>query len=174
MQKEVILPCLLQMQKVQMDFRGVLFIGLMIDKQGSPWVLEFNTRFGDPETQCVLPRLQSSLLRFLISTANRSLALQNKPEWDKRHSIYVVAASAGYPDSPRRGDPISGMDRLASNTQIFFGGVSKEHDTFVTEGGRVLGIGCLENTGELARQTVYQELSQISWSGMHYRKDIGR
>jgi phosphoribosylamine--glycine ligase len=169
----IIVPLLQEMKRRKMDFKGILFIGLMVDVSGKPSVLEFNTRFGDPETQCVLPRLKSSLLSLLLDTAKGSLPKQHQLLWDPEVSIYVVACTKGYPGEPQKGDLITGIESIPADTQLFFGGVSVDSEKLVTRGGRVLGIGTLAPSSSEARTKAYHYLNKIRWDGIHYRKDIG-
>lgn len=169
----IITPLLKTMKKRKIDFRGVLFIGLMIDPELTPQVLEFNTRFGDPETQSVLPRLNSSLLTLLLDTARGELFKTPIPQWNSNTSVYVVACTQGYPSSPQKGDVIEGIETLPLDASLFFGGITRQKDRFVTDGGRVLGVGSLGASSNEARKKAYTALNQIHWRGMHYRKDIG-
>lgn len=171
--QDIIKPLLSQMQKMEMNFRGILFIGLMIDSSGAPWVLEFNTRFGDPETQCVLPKLKSSFLSLLLATAKGELHLLENPVWDSRVSLFVVATTPGYPEYPELGGQIQGLERLSPNTQVFFAGLTKKGTQYFTQGGRVLGLGSLAHSASEARKTVYDQMALLHWPGIHYRKDIG-
>jgi len=169
----IIEPLLRQMAARQLDFKGILFIGLMVDSSNKPHVLEFNTRFGDPETQCVLPRLKSSLLSLLLLTAQGKLHESKNPEWDPKTSVYVVSCAEGYPGNPTKGDEIHGLDFSPPQTTLFFSGVADRKGIFVTQGGRVLGVGALGDSGKEAREKAYGALSAIHWRGMHFRKDIG-
>ncbi|NBT58977.1 phosphoribosylamine--glycine ligase [bacterium] len=172
-EKRIILPFLRQLKTTSLDFRGILFVGLMIDPQGNPSVLEFNTRFGDPETQCVLPRLQSSLLFLLRATAKKRLNTLENPKWDSNTSVYVVACSQGYPEAPKVGDLISGLDSIPKDAFLFFSGVEQTPAGLVSHGGRVLGVGALDSNPDAARKRAYHALSSIHWRGIHFRTDIG-
>jgi phosphoribosylamine--glycine ligase len=172
-ENRVIAPFLKTLKESHLDFRGILFVGLMIDDKGDPSVLEFNTRFGDPETECVLPRLQSSLLELLVAAAEGKLKEISKPSWDSKTSVYVVACSPGYPEAPRTGSPVSGLDSIRENSILFFAGVASSSSGLICDGGRVLGVGALDATPVEARKKAYQLLSQIHWPGIHFRKDIG-
>jgi len=172
-QKRVIEPFLREVQSSGMDYRGILFVGLMVDSNGNPTVLEFNTRFGDPETQCVLPRFRSSFLSALIATATQELYKLPPLEWSSETSVYVVACAAGYPGEVKCGDAIEGLEIFPSDSTLFFAGVSVKDHQLVTQGGRVLGVGCLGNSIESARQKTYSRLSHLTWPGIHYRRDIG-
>lgn len=172
-QKQIISPTLFELNRLQLDYRGVLFVGIMVDENGNPFVLEFNTRFGDPETQCVLPRLTSSLLSLLLATATGTLSSLPAPQWDLRTSVYVVACAKGYPGTPQKGDLISGLDSFPCEVPVFFGGVDTKEKHLITQGGRILGLGALEPDTETARKQVYTYLSKVNWPGIHYRTDIG-
>lgn len=171
--QQVIVPFLTGLKELNLDFRGVLFVGLMIDPNGNALVLEFNTRFGDPETQCVLPRLQSSLLSLLMATALGKLITVDSPKWILETSVYVVACAEGYPESPKTGAPITGLDSLSELDLLFFGGVMEKNSKLVSGGGRVLGVGALATNAAEARRKSYEALSKIHWPGIHFRKDIG-
>lgn len=169
----IINPLLCELGKMRLDYCGVLYVGLIVDSDGKAHVLEFNARFGDPETQAVLLRLQSDFAAMLLKTANRSLYNLDTPTWSPKHSVYVVAAAEGYPHKPRTGDGISGLENVADGCQVFVSGVKKVNHALVTHGGRVLGIGSLGTKFSDAREKVYKALSQVRWRGMHYRTDIG-
>lgn len=178
--KQIIEPFLRELTNQSIDFKGILFFGLMITPDNQPILLECNTRLGDPETQCVLPRLKSSLLSLLLDTAKGSLGSSPPLSWDPRHSVYVVASADGYPEKPQTGDLISGLDYFKeppsdtfTDTFIFFGGVKKTEGHWQTHGGRVLGVGALGDHLLIAQQKAYQALKQVHWNKLHYRKDIG-
>lgn len=161
------------MQKENMDYRGALFVGLMITPSGDPFVLEFNTRFGDPETQVILPRLQSDLVDLLEATAAARLSSLPSLKWDSKVAVYVVGAAAGYPEKVRTGDEIHLKDFPKENF-LFYSGVKNDGGKLVTAGGRVLGVGKLDKDFNSSRQSVYSALSKIQWSGIHFRTDIGK
>lgn len=156
-------------------FRGVLFIGLMLTADG-PKVLEYNVRFGDPETQAILVRLESDLFRIFQATIDGDLR-DVKVEWNDQSSACVVLASAGYPGAYETGVVIGGLDQIATNRnlQIFHAGTSRlEGGPFVTSGGRVLGITAVDETLEKALAKCYGAVEKVDWKGMQYRRDIGR
>ncbi|MCB0403798.1 MAG: phosphoribosylamine--glycine ligase [Bdellovibrionales bacterium] len=171
--KNVIGKLLAQLEAEKMEFRGALFIGLMLDDKDTPNVLEFNVRFGDPETQATLPRLKSDFLQLLIATARGELSECPRPEVSDSTSIYVVAAAEGYPGPTAQGDTIEKRSDLDEGITLFYSGVAKNGRGLVTKGGRVLGVGCLESDRNKARDRIYDNLSRIHWRGMHYRRDIG-
>ena len=170
-EREVMRPLLDGLRKNKVTFRGLLFPGLMMTTDG-PRVLEFNCRFGDPETQAILPRLKSDLLPLLEATIDGTLA-KIKIEWDERAAVTVVMASGGYPEKYDVGKPISGLERAASeDVQIFHAGTRRESDKIVTSGGRVLAVTALGETIAAARKRAYEVVSQINFDGCHYRRDI--
>lgn len=171
--KSVIQPFLKGLEHNNLDYRGALFVGLMIDAKGEPNVLEFNVRFGDPETQSILMRLKSDFLKTLLATAEGKLAMISQLEWAPHHCVYVVAAAEGYPEKPVTGDVISGLEDCPDNAYLFCAGLEKRGPYFVTAGGRVLGVGCLGLSRDEARRLAYKALEKIRWRGQHYRTDIG-
>jgi phosphoribosylamine---glycine ligase len=171
--EKIIHPMLKQFQRVPMDYRGALYVGVMIDSNGEPRVLEFNARFGDPETQALLLRLKSDFIELLEHTARGTLKLCPKPQWKEETSVYVVAAAEGYPGKISTGDRIEGAEASPEGTQVFYSGVTEQSGHLVTGGGRVLGIGALGHGAVEARKVVYSALKNIHFRGMHYRMDIG-
>ena len=154
------------------DFRGIIYFGLMITAQG-PKVLEFNVRFGDPETQVVLPLLESDLAEFLQSVATQTLA-KRAVRWKKKSALCVVLASGGYPGTFAKGKPIHGLpSEMMEEARVYHAGTSKAGSETVTSGGRVLGVTGLGDTLEAARDKAYKAVQGISFEGMTYRKDIG-
>lgn len=156
------------------SFKGVLYVGLMVTKDG-PKVLEFNVRFGDPETQAQLPRMKSDLFEILYSGAEGRFST-TEVEWSTDAAVTVVMAAEGYPDKPRKGDIISGLD-LALETVpgliVFRAGTAlDEAGNIITASGRVLGVTALGPTRQLARAKVYLGTNQITWRGAQYRTDI--
>ncbi|HEV2829443.1 MAG TPA: phosphoribosylamine--glycine ligase [Pyrinomonadaceae bacterium] len=173
--REVIEPTLSGAVDEGFPFRGVLFVGLMLTADG-PRVLEYNVRFGDPETQAILMRLNSDLFRVFQATIEGNLR-QVAVEWNDQSSACVVLASAGYPGPYETGINISGLDGVLpkDNLQIFHAGTSRSQaGDFVTVGGRVLGVTAADTTLERALTTCYGVIDKISWPGMQYRRDIGR
>ncbi|MFH0826346.1 MAG: phosphoribosylamine--glycine ligase [Candidatus Omnitrophota bacterium] len=161
------------------DFKGVLYAGIMITPQG-PKTLEFNVRFGDPETQVILPRLKSDFLEVMSATADGKLSLYKNLEWDRRPCVCVVCASKGYPGEYERGKEISGLDTVAGmkDVVVFHAGTklvgSPSVEKTVTNGGRVLGVTGLGQTIKEAIDKTYQAVEKIHFEGMHYRRDIGK
>lgn len=177
--ERILEPTLKGFQKDGLDFKGVLFIGLMITDDG-PKVIEFNNRFGDPETQSVLPRMKTDLLDIMNAVVEERLAEQTI-EWSDRKAVCIVLASGGYPGDYQKGKVISGFANVDEDVIIFHSGtkfVKNEDDPntgslIVTDGGRVLGITALGNTHEEARAKAYKNVEKIFFEGVQYRKDIG-
>ncbi|MFC1674463.1 phosphoribosylamine--glycine ligase [Candidatus Omnitrophota bacterium] len=163
--------------KEGIEFRGVLYAGIMITKDG-PKALEFNVRFGDPETQAILPRLKSDLLEAMLATSEAKLGKVVKAgglSWYEQACVCVVCASGGYPGRYEKGKGISGLDEVSKSREIavFHSGTKSEDDKIVTAGGRVLGVTGLGASIKEAIDNTYQAVTKISFEGMHYRKDIG-
>jgi phosphoribosylamine--glycine ligase len=169
---DIVQPLLCGLVHQGAPFRGLLYPGLMITSQG-PRVLEFNCRFGDPETQALLPRMKSDLLPLLEATIDGTLD-QCAIEWDPRAAVTVVLASAGYPGKYETGKPISGLNDAAKfeDVRIFHAGTKRDGRTVNTAGGRVLAITALGLTIEAARARAYEAVSRIHFEGCHYRRDI--
>jgi phosphoribosylamine--glycine ligase len=160
-------------QKDKLDFRGMLFPGLMLTASG-PKVLEFNCRWGDPETQVLVRRLESDLLPLLESTAAGALG-EAAPAWDKKAAVCVVLASGGYPSSYEKGKAISGLADAAflDEVQVFHAGTKTVNGEIATNGGRVLGVTAKAETLEAARSLAYKAADKISFAGVQRRNDIG-
>ena len=170
-EREVMRPLLDGLRENNVPFRGLLFPGLMMTANG-PRVLEFNCRFGDPETQAILPRLKSDLLELLEATIDGKLD-SARIEWDPRPAVTVVMASGGYPEKYDVGKSISGLERAASqDVQVFHAGTQRQNGQIVTSGGRVLAVTALGETIVTARDRAYEVVSQINFEGCHYRRDI--
>ena len=137
-----------------------------------PKVLEYNTRFGDPETQAVLPRLRSDLAELLLAATNLGGLAGRELEWDSRWAVTVVLASAGYPDSPRLGDAISGLEKITDPLELTCAGVADDGGTLVTAGGRVLNVTALGETPAAARAAAYAGVELVQFSGKQTRTDI--
>src|SRR2546430_288265 len=171
-EKEIMRPLLRGLAKERIAYRGLLYPGLMITSDG-PRVLEFNCRFGDPETQALLPRLKSDLLPLLEATIDGKID-KCAIEWDKRPSVTVVLASAGYPGKYETGKTISGLDEAAKleDVRIFHAGTKRDAGEIKTAGGRVLAVTALGSTLEAARTRAYEAVSRIHFENRHYRRDI--
>ena len=165
-------PVLRGLSKEGIAYRGLLYPGLMITSDG-PRVLEFNCRFGDPETQALLPRMKSDLLPLLEATIDGQID-NCSIEWDERVSVTVVLASAGYPGKYETGKMISGLDEAAKleGVQVFHAGTKIAANQVVTAGGRVLAVTALGETIAAARDRAYAAASCIQFEGCHYRRDI--
>jgi phosphoribosylamine--glycine ligase len=157
----------------RLDYRGVLYAGLMATR-GGPKVVEFNCRFGDPETQVVLARMKSDLVPLLVATADGKLSDVTQLEWDPRAAVCVVMASRGYPETSSKGEAIHGLAAASSmeDVVVFHAGTARAGDTVLTAGGRVLGVTALGDTVAAAREKAYAAVAQIRFEGMQYRKDI--
>ncbi|MGL4829982.1 MAG: phosphoribosylamine--glycine ligase, partial [Vibrio sp.] len=154
-------------------YTGFLYAGLMIDSTGAPKVIEYNCRFGDPETQPIMMRLQSDLVE-LCQAAIAGKLDQVESKWDPRASIGVVLAAGGYPGDYAKGEVISGLPTQERTGQkVFHAGTETQGDQVVTNGGRVLCATALGNTVLEAQQRAYQLADQIRWNGMFCRRDIG-
>ena len=170
-EKEVLKPFMNGLKQENMDFRGVIFIGLMI-KDGYPKVLEFNVRFGDPETQSILLRLDSDLYDIMEAVADKKL---NKVDvkWKDCHSGCLVLSSAGYPGSYEKGKVITGLDNVNEDIIVFHAGTAFKDDKIVTNGGRVLNICACGKDLDEVREKVYKAAQFIDFEGKYCRKDIG-
>jgi phosphoribosylamine--glycine ligase len=171
---EILSPLLAGLKRKGIRYRGVLYIGLMITKDG-PMVLEFNARFGDPECQPIMMRLKSDLVPLLEATLDDKLHLI-QPQWHDDTAVCVVLCASGYPGSYGKGAEIHGLDRLKNWEKgfVFHAGTAKDNGRWVTSGGRVLGVTARGDTIESAVKEAYDAVGKISWNGMHYRKDIAR
>jgi phosphoribosylamine--glycine ligase len=171
--EQVLEPFIRGVRADGLDFRGLLFPGLMLTKEG-PRVLEFNCRFGDPETQVLLPRLKGDIVDLLEASIDRRLHTQN-PEWDARAAVCVVMASGGYPGSYETGKTILGLERLEKElgVTVFHAGTRRVGDQFVTAGGRVIGVTAMGPTLFDAREAAYGAVEKIQFDGRYFRRDIG-
>ena len=169
----VIEPTVRGMAEEGREYIGFLYAGVMVTADGTPKVLEFNCRFGDPETQPIMMRLKSDLIE-LCQTAINGKLNEVEAEWDERTALGVVMASGGYPESASKGDVISGLDSdFQESTKVFHAGTAQLDDNIVTAGGRVLCVTALGDTVLQAQQSAYQIVEKIKCDGMFYRKDIG-
>ena len=172
--REIVEPTVRGMIADGVPFTGFLYAGLMIDKAGAPKVIEFNVRFGDPETQPVVLRLESDLLD-LVDAAIDGKLHETEARWNPRPSLGVVMAAANYPDTPKTGDVIHGLDAaLPEGTKVFQAGTKLDaNDDVVTAGGRVLCVCALGDTVEDAQREAYDAVAKIAWDGEFHRTDIG-
>jgi phosphoribosylamine--glycine ligase len=169
---EVIMPTVEGMAREGAPYTGFLYAGLMIDTDGTPKVIEYNCRFGDPETQPIMMRLKSDLVELCIMACRGELD-QATIDFDPRPAVGVVMAAAKYPASYPKGDVISGLEtNTANDRKIFHAGTAEKDGAIVTAGGRVLCATALGNNVTQAQQSAYELLKQISWQGVEYRTDI--
>ncbi|MFM1896488.1 MAG: hypothetical protein RLZZ385_1562 [Pseudomonadota bacterium] len=170
---QVILPTVAGMAADGHPYRGFLYAGLMISPDGAVNVVEFNCRFGDPEAQPVMMRLQSDLCQLCLAALEGTLDRQ-QARWDPRPALGVVLAAGGYPETYRKGDPISGLDADSDPAiKVFHAGTRLDAGTVVTNGGRVLCVTALGASVSEARQAAYGEVSRIHWQDVYFRRDIG-
>lgn len=172
--KDIMLPTIKGMAAEGRPYKGVLYAGLMITPKGVK-VLEYNARFGDPETQPLMMRMKSDLIDVMYAVIDERLK-EITIEWDKKAAVCVVMAAGGYPGDYRKGDEIKGLDDAArtDGAMVFHAGTSNYRGMVVTNGGRVLGVTALGSDIREAINKAYQAVSKITWNGVHYRKDIGR
>jgi phosphoribosylamine--glycine ligase len=169
--ERIVEPTVAGLQKDGIDYRGFIFFGLM-NCGGEPYVIEYNARMGDPETEAVLPRLDADLLELLAAAANGTLDRTTcavRPE----AAVTVVAVSGGYPEKYEKGFEIEGIDRITDAT-VFHAGTVEKDGRILTAGGRVLAVTALADTLDAARDAAYESISKISFNGCYYRKDIGK
>jgi phosphoribosylamine--glycine ligase len=166
-------PTVRGMAEEETPFVGVLYCGLMMTARG-PQVLEFNARFGDPETQAILMRLESDLVEAVEACIDGRLS-ETEFRWSQGASACVIASSAGYPGAYKGGFPISGLDSAGRipGVEVFHSGTAQNNDALVTSGGRVLGVTAVADSLEQALDRAYQALGEIHFEGMYYRRDIG-
>ncbi len=170
--RDVILPTIRGMDKDGIPFTGFLYAGLMIDGDGKPKTLEFNTRMGDPETQPIMMRLKSDLVDVLMAATSGKLD-EVELKWDRRVALGVVLAAGGYPLSPKKGDLISGLPKPTDEVVVFHAGTVAEGDQVKTAGGRVLCVTALADSVKQAQTKAYDAARGIHFDGMQYRRDIG-
>jgi len=174
--REVILPTVQGMAADGIRYTGFLYAGVMIGTDDKPRVLEFNCRLGDPETQPIMARLKSDFATLLEHGIEGTLD-EVEAEWDRRPALGVVLAAHGYPDSPRKGDVIAGLDKIGAETHpdvtVFHAGTALDGDSVVTSGGRVLCVTALGDSVRQAQRAAYRAVEAIRFDGMQYRRDIG-
>ncbi|EGQ9275140.1 phosphoribosylamine--glycine ligase [Vibrio parahaemolyticus] len=171
--EEVIYPTVRGMASEGNPYTGFLYAGLMIDKDGTPKVIEYNCRFGDPETQPIMMRMESDLVDLCLAAIDEKLD-QVESKWDPRASIGIVLAAGGYPAAYNKGDVISGLPQVEiEGEKVFHAGTDNKDGDIVTNGGRVLCATALGNSVSEAQQRAYELAKQISWDGMFHRNDIG-
>jgi phosphoribosylamine--glycine ligase len=170
--REIVLPTVGGMAEEGLPFTGFLYAGVMIDGAGTPRALEFNCRLGDPETQPILMRLKSDIVDLFEHAIDGKLD-QIEAEWDRRAALGVVLAAAGYPEAPRRGDVITGLDNVGEDCKVFHAGTAFAGEDVVTDGGRVLCVTALGETIRQAQRAAYGGVTRVAFAGMQYRGDIG-
>jgi phosphoribosylamine---glycine ligase len=169
---EIVMPVVRGMAAEGTPFSGFLYAGLMIDAAGAPRVVEFNCRLGDPETQPILMRLKSDLLTLVDHAIDGKLD-QVEAEWDRRAALGVILAAAGYPETPRRGDEITGLAKSEEGVHVFHAGTTLSGEKVVTSGGRVLCVTALGDKVKIAAERAYEVVDRIRFAGMQFRRDIG-
>jgi phosphoribosylamine--glycine ligase len=170
---QVIEPTVRGMRAEGVPYTGFLYAGLMISPRGEVRVLEFNCRFGDPETQPILMRLRGDIVTLCEAAVDGRLR-ECRIDWDERAALGVVLAAAGYPDEVRKGDPIQGLDAAAiEGVKVFHAGTELRDGRVLTAGGRVLCVTALGGSVRDAQERAYAAVARISWAGMQYRRDIG-
>ena len=170
--REVILPVMQGMAGIGTPYSGFLYAGLMINPEGTPKVLEFNCRLGDPETQPIMLRLKSDLLELIDNAVNGHLD-STEVDWDRRAALGVVLAAHGYPESPRKGDIISSIPKGGEDFHVFQAGTVLRDNQTVTDGGRVLCVTTLGDSIKIAQRRAYEVIEGIRFAGMQFRGDIG-
>ncbi|KGQ30766.1 phosphoribosylamine--glycine ligase [Gallibacterium anatis] len=171
--QEVIYPTVNGMAVENNVYTGFLYAGLMIMPNGQPKVIEFNCRFGDPETQPIMMRLQSDLVELCLAACDGNLD-QKQSQWCEQVALGIVLAAEGYPDTPRKGDVIHGLDTATTaDEKVFYAGVAQQGNDIVTNGGRVLCVTALGDSVLAAQQKAAQLAERIHWNGRFYRRDIG-
>ena len=170
--REIIDPAVKGMAAEGVPYTGFLYAGLMIDASGAPRVVEFNCRLGDPETQPILMRLKTDLLELVDHAIDGTLD-RIDAEWDRRAALGVVMAAHGYPDTPRKGDAITGIPKGEEDFHVFHAGTSTKDGKVVTNGGRVLCVTALGDKVQIAAQRAYEIVDRIHFDGMQFRRDIG-
>jgi phosphoribosylamine--glycine ligase len=170
--REIVTPTIRGMAKDGIPYSGFLYAGRMIDAAGNPKVLEFNCRLGDPETQPILVRLKSDLFELLDRAVDGKLDTVDA-QWDRRAALGVVIAAANYPDTPRKGDEITGLPAPAEDCRVFHAGTELRDGKLVTSGGRVLCVTALGDSVRMAQKRAYDAIAGIRFEGMQFRRDIG-
>ena len=170
--EQVIAPTLTGMARDGVPYTGFLYAGLMITPQGQPKVIEFNCRFGDPECQPIMMRMESDLLAVCQAALAGELASTDLA-FDPRVALGVVMAAGGYPLAYAKGDPISGLDKELVDTKIFHAGTARDGDDIVTNGGRVLCVVGVGSSVTTAQARAYERVDLVGWRNRFFRKDIG-
>lgn len=170
-EEEIIKNFMNGIKKERIDYRGVIYFGIMMTEDG-PKLLEFNVRFGDPETQAILPLVEDDVLDIFYKVSSGKLDIE-KINLKNKYSVCVVLTSKGYPENPLKGDEIFGLDSIDKDITVFYSGIKIENGRYFTNGGRVLSLVGLGDSVEEARRKVYNNVKKIRFEGMHFRGDIG-
>ena len=174
--REIVVPTVAGMAADGIPFTGFLYAGLMIDRKGNPRTLEFNCRLGDPEAQVIMARLKSDFAQ-LVKAGIEGRLDQVEAQWDRRSALCVVMAADGYPDAPRKGDPVTGFPAAGNQEHdsplVFHAGTAQSGTDVVTSGGRVLCVTALGDSLKMAHGTAYDAVRRIAFDGAQYRGDIG-
>ena len=169
---QIIRPTLMELKKINVNYQGFLYAGLMIDKDKNPYVLEYNCRLGDPEAQAILMRLESDITDIFLATINSKLS-NLEIKWKSESACTIVLASEGYPGSYEKNKKIEGLDNKVNGVKIFHSGTKLNNGHFVTNGGRVLSVTALGVNLQVAQAKAYDRCNQVSWDGKIKRHDIG-
>ena len=169
---EILEPTIAGLARDGISYRGVLYAGVMVDEAGTPWLLEYNCRFGDPETQPIMARMKGDLGSVLLGAAKGEMPV-GALAWDARVAVCVVVAAAGYPGTVRSGDPIGGLDAVGTDVVVFHAGTARKDGQVVSAGGRVLGVTALGISVDQARSKAYEAVDRIELAGKQVRRDIG-
>jgi phosphoribosylamine--glycine ligase len=170
--REILQPTLRGLLAEGIDYRGVLYAGVMVDRAGAPWLLEYNVRFGDPETQPIMARMVGDLGKVLAGAARGEMPV-GALAWDARVAVCVVVAAAGYPGAVKTGDAIAGVPESSDDVVVFHAGTARKDDKLVTSGGRVFGVTALGVSVQQARERAYAAVDAIELTGKQARRDIG-
>ena len=162
----------IELKKINIDYQGFLYAGLMIDKDKNPYVLEYNCRLGDPEAQAILMRLESDITDIFLATINSKLS-NLEIKWKSESACTIVLASEGYPGSYEKNKKIEGLEHKVNGVKIFHSGTKLNNGHFVTNGGRVLSVTALGVNLQVAQAKAYDRCNQVSWEGKIKRHDIG-
>nr|WP_242027087.1 phosphoribosylamine--glycine ligase [Leptolyngbya sp. FACHB-17] len=173
-QQEILEPAIRVLRDRNIDYRGVLYAGLMITPEGDPKVIEFNCRFGDPETQAILPLLETPLEKLLYACAQQKLTDFPEIEWKSGAATCVVIAAGGYPGSHPKGLPVGGIQAAEeTGAAVFHAGTQLKQAQLITDGGRVFGVTAIGETFDQSIEAAYRAVDRIQFEGMYYRRDIG-
>ncbi|ABR47146.1 phosphoribosylamine--glycine ligase [Alkaliphilus metalliredigens QYMF] len=171
-EKEILMPTLGGIQAEEMDYRGIIFVGIMLTNEG-PKVLEYNVRFGDPETQVVLPCLKTDLLSIFLHVESGRLG-ELEIQWQDAYALCVVLASKGYPEDYEKNKEITGIEKIEDEILLFHSGTVEREGKLYTNGGRVLGVTVVAENQKVAQKKVYENIDKIHYHGKTYRRDIGQ